>query len=43
MTDIILLLQLTSARTRFPRALETVLLLFDITCFFSIGYIGEVC
>ena len=42
-TDVILHLQLTSASARFPRAFKTVTISFDITRFFNIGSIGEVC
>ena len=42
MPDIILPWQLTSASARFPHALKTVTLLFDLTPYFSIGDIGEV-
>ena len=42
MTDVILQWKFTSASMRFPPAFKNVTL-FDITCFFSIGYIGEVC
>ena len=42
-TDVILQWQLTSASVRFPHAFKYMTLLFHITCFFSIGYIGDVC
>ena len=40
---VILQLQLTSASPRFPRAFKTVTKSFDITRFYSIGSIGEMC
>ena len=43
MTDVILQRQLTSASVCFPPAFKTVTLVFHITQFFSVGYIGEVC
>ena len=43
MTDIILQWQLMSASMLFPYTFKTVTLLFHITQFFSIGYIGEMC
>ena len=42
MTDVILQLQLISASAHFPHTFKSVTLLFHITQFFSIGYIGEV-
>ena len=43
LTDGILRRQLMSASVHFPGAFKTVTLLFHITRFYSIGYIGEVC
>ena len=43
MTDVILQWQLTLASIPFPYAFKTVTLLFHITQFFSIGYIGKAC